>query len=103
VDLALSMQTDAGRAITQLRVDGGASANDLLLQMQADLLGVAIFRPDMVEATALGAAKLAARGAGFALDMQATPTARMGIFNPTLDPAARDVQLRRWRAAVAKV
>ena len=103
VDLALSMQTDAGRAITQLRVDGGASANDLLLQMQADLLGVAIFRPDMVEATALGAAKLAARGAGFALDMQATPTARMGIFNPTLDAAAREAQLRRWRAAVAKV
>ena len=102
VDLALSMQADAGRAITQLRVDGGASANDLLLQMQADYLGVAIFRPDMVEATALGAAKLAARGAGFALDTQATPTARMGIFNPTLDPTARESQLRRWRAAVAK-
>jgi len=102
VDLALAMQADAGRAITQLRVDGGASANDLLLQMQSDLLGVAIFRPDMVEATALGAAKLAARGAGFPLDMQATPTARMGIFNPTLDPPAREVQLRRWRAAVAK-
>jgi glycerol kinase len=102
VDLALAMQSDAGRTITQLRVDGGASANDLLLQMQADLLGVAIFRPDMVEATALGAAKLAARGVGFALDLQATPTARMGIFNPTMDVATREAHLRRWRAAVAK-
>jgi glycerol kinase len=101
VDLTLAMQSDAGRPITQLRVDGGASANDLLLQMQADLLGLPIFRPDMVEATALGAAKLAARGTGFALDLQAT-TARMGIFNPTMDEATREAQLRRWRAAVAK-
>ena len=102
VDLVLAMQSDAGRTITQLRVDGGASANDLLLQIQADLLGVSIFRPDMVEATALGAAKLAARGAGFSLDLQATPTARMGIFNPTMDASTREAHLRRWRAAVAK-
>ena len=48
------MQADAGVAINHLRVDGGASANDLLMQIEADLLGVQIFRPEMVESTALG-------------------------------------------------
>src|SRR4029079_13909342 len=65
VDLVTAMQADAGVAVSNLRVDGGAAANDLLMQLQADLLGVRIFRPEMVESTALGAAKLAARGIGF--------------------------------------
>jgi glycerol kinase len=102
VDLALAMQSDAGRDITQLRVDGGAAANDLLLQMQADFLGVTLFRPEMIEATALGAAKLAARGAGFEVDTGRTTTTRMGIFNPGLDEAARKQVLARWHAAIAK-
>ncbi|HEY4188688.1 MAG TPA: FGGY-family carbohydrate kinase, partial [Polyangia bacterium] len=102
VDLALAMQTDAGRAMTQLRVDGGAAANDLLLQMQADFLGVTLFRPEMIEATALGAAKLAARGAGFQVDIGTTTTTRMGIFHPALDEATRTGLLARWREAVAK-
>ncbi|HEX2659320.1 MAG TPA: glycerol kinase GlpK [Polyangia bacterium] len=102
VDLALAMQSDAGRDITQLRVDGGAAANDLLLQMQADFLGVILFRPDMVEATALGAAKLAARGAGFEVAPQSARTAQMAIFHPALEAAARQERLDRWHAAVAK-
>jgi glycerol kinase len=66
VDLMLAMERDAGRRIRQLRVDGGAAANDLLLQLQADFMGIPIVRPDMLESTALGAAKLAARGLGLA-------------------------------------
>ena len=64
VDLVTAMQADAGLPINNLRVDGGAAANDLLMEIQADLLGVQIFRPEMVESTALGAAKLAALGVG---------------------------------------
>jgi glycerol kinase len=102
VDLANAMQSDAGRSMTQLRVDGGAAANDLLLQMQADFLGVTLFRPDMIEATALGAAKLAARGVGLEVDSATSTTTRMGIFNPALDVPARANLLERWRQAVAK-
>jgi glycerol kinase len=54
----------AGLALQDLRVDGGACANDLLMQLQADLLGVPVLRPAMRERTALGAAALAARAAG---------------------------------------
>ena len=83
-----SADRDAGRRracrSTHLRVDGGAAANDLLMQIQADLLGVQIVRPEMVESTALGAAKLAALGVG--LPPGRTPggeTARMRMFTPT--------------------
>jgi glycerol kinase len=60
-----AMQEDAGRALVELRVDGGASRNDLLMQLQADLLGVPVVRPAVTESTALGAAYLAGLGAGF--------------------------------------
>ena len=102
VDLATAMQSDAGRSMTQLRVDGGAAANDLLMQLQADFLGVTLFRPDMIEATALGAAKLAARGVGLEVDSATSTTTRMGIFNPTLDVPSRASLLERWRQAVGK-
>jgi len=102
VDLATAMQSDAGRSMTQLRVDGGAAANDLLMQLQADFLGVTLFRPDMIEATALGAAKLAARGVGLEVDSATSTTTRMGIFNPALDVPTRASLLERWRQTVAK-
>ena len=102
VDLATAMQSDAGRSMTQLRVDGGAAANDLLMQMQADFLGVTLFRPDMIEATALGAAKLAARGVGLQVDSATSTTTRMGIFNPALEVSTRANVLERWRQAVAR-
>jgi glycerol kinase len=102
VDLVRAMQADAGRAVSSLRVDGGAAANDLLMQIQADLLGLQIFRPEMVESTALGAAKLAARGVGLPRPEKNTETARMRIFNPSMTPAARDELLGRWRQAVGR-
>jgi glycerol kinase len=102
VDLVAAMQADAGRAINNLRVDGGASANDLLMQIQADLLGVQIFRPEMLESTALGAAKLAALGVGLAPADKGGETARIRIFNPTMAAEIRADLLGRWAAAVGR-
>jgi glycerol kinase len=102
VDLVTAMQNDAGRTLNALRVDGGASANNLLLQIQADLLGTQIFRPEMVESTALGAAKLAARGIGLPPADRSTETARMQVFSPTMTAVARAALLDRWHAAVTR-
>ena len=96
------MQADAGHAITNLRVDGGAAANDLLMQLQADLSGLQIFRPEMVESTALGAAKLAARGVGLPRTDRTGETARVRIFNPNMASAAREEALARWHLAVSR-
>jgi glycerol kinase len=65
MDVLQAMQADAGIKLKQLRVDGGASANDLLMQLQADLLGVPVVRPKVAETTALGAAYLAGLAVGF--------------------------------------
>ena len=102
VDLVTAMQADAGRTINALRVDGGASANNLLMQIQADLLGTQIFRPEMVESTALGAAKLAARGIGLAPRSRSGVTARMQVFNPAMKAGDRDAMLARWHDAIAR-
>jgi glycerol kinase len=102
VDLLKAMQADAGRPVNNLRVDGGASANDLLMQLQADFLGVQIFRPEMLESTALGAAKLAARGVGLPRTDRSAETARVRIFNPSLPAATREEMLGRWHTAVGR-
>jgi len=102
VDLLTAMQADAGIAINHLRVDGGASANDLLMQIEADLLGLQIFRPEMVESTALGAAKLAALGVGLPPAEKGGETARMRMFTPNMPEARRDAMLESWAAALAK-
>jgi glycerol kinase len=64
-DILEAMATELDRPLTELRVDGGASANNLLMQMQADLSGVTLLRPRMLEATALGAGMLAGLGLGW--------------------------------------
>jgi glycerol kinase len=102
VDLVKAMQEDAAMPLGSLRVDGGAAANDLLMQLQADLLGVQIFRPEMVESTALGAAKLAALSVGFPPADAGRATARMRIFTPTMPDAVRAALLERWEGAVAR-
>jgi glycerol kinase len=102
VDLVTAMQIDAAQNISALRVDGGASANNLLLQIQADLLGTQIFRPEMVESTALGAAKLAARGIGLVAKNKSGETARMQVFNPTMKAADREALIARWRDVVPR-
>ncbi|HAN32844.1 MAG TPA: glycerol kinase [Myxococcales bacterium] len=70
-ELLEAMQADLGRELSELRVDGGAAANNLLMQMQADMLGCAVVRPEVIETTALGAAILAGIGAGLFEDIEA--------------------------------
>src|SRR5439155_12231384 len=65
VDVLNAMQKDAGITLTELRVDGGATCNNLLMQFQADVLGVPVVRPKVLETTALGAAYLAGLATGF--------------------------------------
>jgi len=102
VDLVTAMQADAGRTINSFRVDGGASTNDLLMQIQSDLLGVQIFRPEMVESTALGAAKLAALGVGLPPVDKGGETARIRLFTPTMPAETRAELLARWAGAVGR-
>jgi glycerol kinase len=104
VDILRAMERDAGRRLTTLKVDGGASANDLLMQFQSDVLGVEIARPELVETTALGAAFLAGLGTGVWKDQaQVTQTWReQRRFKPTADRARVAEHLQRWDAAVTK-
>jgi len=104
VDILRAMERDAGRPLTTLKVDGGASANDLLMQFQSDVLGVEISRPELVETTALGAAFLAGLGTGVWKDQdEVRKTWReQKRFTPTTDRAKIAEHLRRWDAAVAK-
>ena len=86
----------------RLRVDGGASANNLLMQMQADVLGLPVERPAVLETTALGAALLAGLATGFFANTAAVEEVRRveRVFEPQLDAAARERLLVRWRNAV---
>jgi glycerol kinase len=104
VDSLRAMERDAGRKLGTLKVDGGAAANDLLMQFQSDVLGVEIARPELVESTALGAAFLAGLGTGVWKDQaQIQQTWReQRRFKPTADRAKVAEHLARWDAAVAK-
>ena len=104
VDILRAMERDSGRALGTLKVDGGAAANDLLMQFQSDVLGVAIARPELVESTALGAAFLAGLGTGVWKDQaQIAKTWReQRRFQPAADRAWVKDHLARWDAAVAK-
>ncbi len=104
VDILRAMERDSGQPLTTLKVDGGASANDLLMQFQSDVLGVEISRPAVGETTALGAAFLAGLGTGVWKDQdQVRQTWReQKRFKPTTDRAKVKEHLARWDVAVAK-
>ncbi|MCP5216694.1 MAG: glycerol kinase GlpK [Burkholderiaceae bacterium] len=103
-DLFGAMVRDAGIQLTELRVDGGASRNDLLMQMQADLAGVPVVRPRVTETTALGAAYLAglATGVWSGGGEIAAQWAVDRRFEPQLSEPARRQRVARWREAVAR-
>ncbi len=104
-DVVEAMQADAPRPLERLRVDGGAAANDFLMQFQADLLGVPVERPESIETTVAGAAYLAGLGAGVFTSAGLAATAlRPGRrFEPRLEPDARERLYAGWRDAVARV
>ncbi len=102
-DLAGAMIADSGIVLAELRVDGGAARNDLLMQLQADLLGVPVVRPEITETTALGAAYLAGIGVGLwaGEDEVAAQWRLERRFEPAIADAERAERSDRWRAAVA--
>ncbi len=103
-DVFGAMVQDAGMPLKELRVDGGASRNDLLMQMQADFLGVPVVRPRVTETTALGAAYLAGLASGFWSDA-AELRAQWAVdrrFEPALGADARAHKQARWRQAVER-
>jgi glycerol kinase len=98
------MADDSGLALTELRVDGGATASDLLMQMQADLLGVPVVRPRVTETTALGAAYLAGLATGFWRDEDeiAALWARDRVFEPYLSRDEGRARIEGWKRAVER-
>ncbi len=101
-DVLRAMEGDAGIPIRELRVDGGATANDLLMQFQSDILNVKVVRPRITETTALGAAYLAGLATGFWAS-----TADIGKqwqsgkeFNPAMESTERDSLLQGWNKAI---
>jgi glycerol kinase len=103
-DVLGAMQRDAGIRLRELRADGGASTNNLLMQFQADVLGVPVVRPTVSETTALGAAYLAGLAVGFWRD-----TAEIAAqwqtdrrFVPAMSPATRRALKTRWSAALSR-
>ncbi|MER3484212.1 MAG: glycerol kinase, partial [Meiothermus sp.] len=98
-----TMEADAGLQIPELRVDGGASANDLLMQFQSDIVGTPVLRPQVTETTALGAAYLAGVGAG-AIDKAAIEAgwALSRRFEPQLPAGEREQLYSGWKKAVER-
>ena len=105
-DLLQAMSGDStamnGCALTQLRVDGGACVNDLLMQFQADLLGIPVVRPQVTETTALGAAYLAALACGLYQDLEQLSSLWRAdrIFDPTWPSGRAEESMQRWRYCV---
>jgi glycerol kinase len=103
-DVFGAMALDAGINLLELRVDGGACRNNLLMQMQADFLGVPVVRPKVTETTALGAAYLAGMATGFwsGADEVAAQWVVDRRFEPSMKPDARARKAARWQQAVAR-
>jgi glycerol kinase len=103
-DLMDAVETDTNAALEELRVDGGASANDSLMQFQADILGVPVVRPSMTETTALGAAFLAGLGAGFWNEVQAIMDLprEEHRFEPRRPRSQANAMRQRWNEAISR-
>ncbi|MEZ5278580.1 MAG: glycerol kinase GlpK [Opitutaceae bacterium] len=103
-DLVGCMERDSGRTVSEMRVDGGVARSDLMLQFQADLLGVPVVRPTCVETTALGAAYLAGLGVGFWPDRKAIATQWSidRVFQPVGDVAELARGREAWSRAVER-
>lgn len=103
-DVLEAMQADSGLPLAQVRVDGGASANNLLMQIQADVLGIDVVRPKNAESTVLGAAYLAGLAVGYWPDTEAIANQWQvdRVFTPEIDAEARAGVLRTWRRALER-
>jgi glycerol kinase len=103
-DVLEAMQADSGLGLKELRVDGGAAANNMLMQLQADLLGVEVVRPSNAEATALGAAYLAGLAVGYWHNKESIAEQWQAErrFSPTIDDAERKSKRDVWNRALGR-
>ncbi len=103
-DVLAAMESDSGIKLKELRVDGGATRNDTLMQFQADVLGVRVVRPRVQETTALGAAYLAGLGTGYwkSADELSTQWQAERVFEPKMERGKAAALLADWRRAVER-
>jgi glycerol kinase len=103
-DIVKAMEADSGRESLELRVDGGASASDLLMQIQSDLFGFKITRPKTLETTALGAAYLAGLAVGYwkSIDEIQAQWIVDKDFHPQLEREKVDKMIHMWDKAVSR-
>jgi len=103
-ELVEAMEADSHEELQELRVDGGAAANDFLMQFQADILGKRIVRPSDTETTALGAAYLAGLATGFfkGLDEIEQFWRAERVFEPAMNADRREELYAEWKKAVAR-
>ncbi|XP_017788493.1 PREDICTED: glycerol kinase isoform X2 [Habropoda laboriosa] len=100
-DILEAMVKDSGTKLTNLQVDGGMTVNNLLMQLQADITGINVVRPNMVETTALGAAMLAGVGAGV-IDINDVDASQVTKFSPAIGEDERDLRYSKWKMAVER-
>jgi glycerol kinase len=102
MDVLDAMQKDSGITIKELRVDGGATANNMLMQFQSDILHTKVIRPIITETTALGAAYLAGLAVGYwnSIDDISAQWQIQKVFEPTLSTAATDALKKGWKKAI---
>jgi glycerol kinase len=104
-DVLKAMESDAGLPIKELRVDGGATVNDLMMQFQCDILSVKVLRPEVIETTALGAAYLAGLATGFWKDIDSIAAQWKvdATFSPKMTNVDKEKRLSAWKRAVTAV
>ena len=104
LDVIKAMEADAGVPIKSIRVDGGASANNFLMQFQADILNTGVIRPKVIESTALGAVYLAGLAVGFYSDRDdiVKNMSEDKLFKPEIDDAQRETLVSGWKEAVKR-
>jgi glycerol kinase len=104
MDVLHAMESDSGQQLSELRVDGGAAANNMLMQLQADVLGVRVVRPVNAESTALGAAYLAGLAAGYWPSIESISRQWQidQTFTPTISNEARATLLSHWHKALGR-
>ncbi|XP_033329896.1 glycerol kinase 1 [Megalopta genalis] len=100
-DILEAMVKDSGTKVTTLLVDGGMTVNNLLMQLQADITGISVVRPNMVETTALGAAILAGVGVGI-IDINDVDASQVTKFSPSIGEDERDLKYSTWKMAVER-
>ena len=101
-DIYHAMENDLGTKLNSLNVDGGASANNFLLQFQSDILNTDVVRPKVVEVTALGASYLAGLNVGYWKDIEDIRTNKQieRVFTPTMDDLGRDTRIKGWEKSI---